>query len=852
MDPSPPSGPPAAAPRRGLDWVRFLQPALFVISAFAIVFLASLALELRGQLRSFQEEPVDNIHWNIAQLELAIVRFEVEAEKTAFLPAASLKELHVRFDLFYSQAQAVLHGRMFAQLGLADIMAPMNNRLQDFLTSATPMFDNDDTTLRAALPQLVISSGALRDDLRKMSEELINKHTALENKRRSDFANLLQMVGWASSALQLLLILLLVFALRLNRQNRRASSRLAATVNTSLDAIIVTDRLGRIKDYNAAAVSIFGYSHAEAVGALLADLIIPKHHRAAHNKAMERMNRTGEMHRVNSGRFRMTARRKSGEEFPIEMSLASTEDGGNTLFISYLRDISDRVASEQAVIAERDKAMAAEQAKTHFMAVMSHEMRTPLNGVLASLEIASRETVDAKQARFLDLARSSSQQLLRHVNEVLDIAKIDAGRTELTEDDFDLATMVDTLVSALAPMAAQKQTVIAVEALSEVPPLHGDSFRLGQILQNFLSNAIKFTDEGKISIEFELAEQTAETVIVELRVSDTGMGIAEADQERVFEDFVMLDPTYGRSSGGTGLGLAISRRLAEAMGGEIGVESDLGQGSCFWLRIPFRRGAVPQEAHDEATAPKPNTSLDILVVEDNATNRIVLEEMLLHLGHRVTLAADGGEGMVLAQARRFDVILMDVSMPIMDGLTATEMIRYDGLSKTSRIIGVTAHSMPEDQQRFKAAGMDDYLTKPISKANLSRAIAGQPEHAAPKPVSKIVLDAERLAELQAAMGTAGLQRVITRALQDLPAIWQRLQDSAAEAQLSNMLAASHEAAGSCAMIGATDMRQTMAQIEELCRDGDLPRATAILSGSADLWRITEEQLRLHLLQPASG
>jgi CheY-like chemotaxis protein len=261
---------------------------------------------------------------------------------------------------------------------------------------------------------------------------------------------------------------------------------------------------------------------------------------------------------------------------------------------------------------------------------------------------------------------------------------------------------------------------------------------------------------------------------------------------------------------------------------------------------------VPQEAHDEATAPKPNTSLDILVVEDNATNRIVLEEMLLHLGHRVTLAADGGEGMVLAQARRFDVILMDVSMPIMDGLTATEMIRYDGLSKTSRIIGVTAHSMPEDQQRFKAAGMDDYLTKPISKANLSRAIAGQPEHAAPKPVSKIVLDAERIAELQAAMGTAGLQRVITRALQDLPAIWQRLQDSAAEAQLSNMLAASHEAAGSCAMIGATDLRHNTAQIEELCRDGDLPRATAILSGSADLWRITEEQLRLHLLQPASG
>lgn len=848
---------PAASPHRfgagASRWLRLLRPALLVLSTVAIFFVAMQAMELRSQLQTFREEPVDNIHWNVTQLELDIFHFEAEAEQMVLQPTASLKDLRVRFDLFYSRAQSVLHGRMFLQLGLSDIVAPMNQRLQTFLDTTTVMIDSDDTALRQDLPQLLQHSTALREDLRTMSIELIDKYAALADKRRADFTNLLQKIGWASAALLAVLILLLALVLRLNRQaeanmrqTRRVSSRLAATVDTSLDAIIVADHEGRISDFNSAAVSIFGYSRAEAIGATLADLIIPPHHRDAHANGMDRMLRTGEMCLVNSGRFRITAIRKSGEEFPIEMSLASSEDGDDTLFISYLRDISHSVAGEQAVIAARDKAMAAEQAKTAFMAVMSHEMRTPLNGVMAALEIASRKTVDAKQARFLDIARSSSLQLLRHANEVLDISKIDAGRLALTEEDFDVATLVDTLIGALAQVAAQKNTTISVKALSDLPLLHGDPFRLGQIIQNFLSNAIKFTDEGKIMIEFEVAEQSPQSITLELRVSDTGVGIAEADQERVFEDFVMLDPSYGRSSGGTGLGLAISRRLALAMGGNIGVESDLGQGSCFWLRIPFRLGTARQTALASHIASDPSHRLDILVVEDNATNRIVLEEMLLQLGHRVTLAVDGGEGMVLARAHCFDVILMDVSMPIMDGLTATEMIRYEGLSRTTRIIAVTAHSMPEDRGRFKAAGMDDYLTKPISEADLIRTLARcQPDGVA-AGTGKAVLDADRLTEISAAMGVPGLQRAISRTLQDLPVIHLRMQTAAVDGHTTVLQDAAHEAAGACAMIGATGLGQRLALVEDLCRHGDLPGATAMLSGCTDLWHSTEDQLRRHL------
>ncbi len=826
-------------------WARALRPALLIVAGLAFAALWAMALQLRTELRTFQEEPMDNIHWTITQLEVDIVRLESQVQVQILDPGADMKELRLRYDLFYSRAQAVLQGKMFAQLGLTDIIGPLNQRLQGFLNSTTPLIDSDDASLRQNLPAMLPDVAALRDDLRSKSVDLIDKYAALADTRRAAFADLLQQVAWASAVLLAVLVLLLVLVLWLNRQaarnirvTRRVSARLAATVDTSLDAIIVAGRDGHIIDFNSAAERTFGFSRAEAIGVSLADLIVPPQHRDAHIAGLTRMNRTGEMRLSNSGRFRITALHKDGREFPIEMSLASTEEAGDTLFISYLRDISHRVAAEEAVISARDKALAAEQAKINFMAVMSHEMRTPLNGVMAALEIASRETVDAKQARFLELARSSARQLLRHANEVLDISKIDAGRLELTDENFDLAELIDTLVGTLMHVAAQNNTTISVSALSEIPLLHGDPFRLGQIVQNFLSNAIKFTTGGKITIEYEIQSETANQVVIELRVSDTGIGIAEADQERVFEDFVMIDPSYGRSSGGTGLGLAISQRLATAMGGEIGVESDLGQGSCFWVSVPFRRAVLTPSEPTDAKPGLAGTSKDILVVEDNATNRIVLDEMLRHLGHRVTLATDGGDGMSKARDHAFDVILMDISMPIMDGVTATEMIRWEGASKFSRIFAITAHSMPEDRDRFTAAGMDGYLTKPISEADLSRALSDDPELIAPVVADKGIVDLDRIADLRLAMGEAGVRRVLDQFLRDLPGVRERLDVAAADQQLAALMQAAHDGAGACAMVGAATLGHRLAAIEQACRQTELAAACQILADTAPLWQPT--------------
>lgn len=832
---------------------RALQPAIMVFAAASVAVVLMLGVRLRSELRSFQEEPMGNVNRNVTQLELDAVRFEAEAELALYKPGATLVELRKRFDLFYSRAQSAIKGRMFNVLGLEEAVKPMNRRLEAFLETTTPIIDSDDETLRESLPEIISSALTLRDDLREMSVHLVEKYAAEADRSRAEFARLVRQIAWASGIVLIALILMNALVLWLNRlaegralQVARSSSRLGATVDTSLDPIIVVGEDGKVIDFNKAATQQFGYTAEEALEQKVSDLIIPPALRPAHEFGMARMRRNGSFRVVNSGRFQMTGMRRGGEEFPIELSIASHMTDEGMIFISFLRDISDRLATEKALLTARDEALAAEKAKTNFMAVMSHEMRTPLNGVMAALEIAIGMAGEEKQKRFLELAQSSAQQLLRHANEVLDISKVDAGKLQLSLEDFDLGELVLNFVATLGQLAAERGTVLTLDTLSKLPRLRGDPFRIGQIVQNFLSNAIKFTDDGKIFIEIEEQERVGDTIIVEIRVTDTGIGIAEADQERVFDDFVMVDPSYGRTGGGTGLGLAISRRLAHAMGGDVGVESELGEGSCFWVRLPLAIAAEQGQTRALASGKDARDGqLDVLVVEDNATNRIVLEEMLLQLGHKVTLAEDGGKGMEAARAHRFDVILMDISMPLMDGLTATSLIRIEGQSRHSRVVAVTAHSMPADLERFREAGMDGCLTKPISLADLRVALVGSTaKPAAGAKDTSHVLDMARLKDLREGLGAAGLSRMIHRYRSDFAALQGRLIAASSKTDdLKPLMAACHEGAGASAMVGAHALHAHFAHAENLCRNGEYFEAAGLVTArTAALWSETEAAL----------
>nr|WP_227754485.1 ATP-binding protein [Stagnihabitans tardus] len=817
------------------------------MSAMAFVAIVVLVVQLRGELKRLQEEPIDSLHWNVTQMELDVVRFEAAARLALAVPGSDLGDLKMRFDLFYNRAATVMQGSMFARLGLSDAVTPLKTQMRAFMDETAALIDGDEVSLRAGLPQVVEQVGALRQDLRATAIQVIDVNAAMEDARRASLSGMLQRLAIASVTLVLLLLGLLGLVVTLNRQaGRRArevqriTSRLAATVGTSLDGVIVAGMDGRVVDFNAAAETIFGYARAEAVGQPLSSLIIPPQHRAAHEAGMERMKTTGIRHVVDAGRIKITAMRRNGEEFPVELSIASNDSPEGMIFIAYLRDISQARAAEAALVAARDEAQAAERTKTSFIAVMSHEMRTPLNGVIGALEVLGRGRLEPRQERFLTLARNSARQLLRHVNDVLDISRVDAGASGVLDDRFDLPALVATLVDPLRPQAAQKGLGIEVEMLGSFPPLMGDPFRIGQILQNFVSNAIKFTDQGSITVEAEVLPVSPDQVELELRVTDTGIGIAETDQERIFEDFVMVDPSFGRSVGGTGLGLAISRRLASAMSGEVGVESEPGQGSCFWLRLPLRKAEARDTAPQAGQADLPVTpALDVLVVEDNETNRIVLEDMLTHLGHRVTLAVDGGEGVEKARAKRFDLILMDLSMPLMDGWTAATVIRMGGASRASRILAVTAHVRPDAMDRFAESGMDGWLAKPLSTRSLAEALAqGADPAPGAAPASDDLLDRERLEDLRQITDGGGFGRLLETFRVHVEKTLAAVEGGVETDPFDTMAALLHASVGAAAVVGAKRLCEEFARAEAAAVAADRPALLAACKTLPATWAAT--------------
>lgn len=859
---------PPPGPSRLARLARRLRPLVLVLLAVALAAVATLGLRIQTALSDLQEVPSDNLHWNLTQLELDLTRFIHAAELAQQAPAGALDPLRRRYDLFYSRAQNAIAGRGFARSGMQDLAGPLGNLLAGYLARTTPLIDGDPARLRAALPALAREAEALRADLRGRSIAMIERLADLSDARREALRSLVHRAAVISGVSFVVLGLVLALAIWLNHEARRdqarsarMAERLAATVNSALDAIIVADDHGRILEYNPSAAAIFGHSRAQALGQPLGQLIVPAAHRAAHEAGMAAMRQTGALRLTGSGRFETVALHQDGHEFPVELSIAAANGDRGRIFIAYLRDISARRAAETALRDARDAALAAGRAKTEFLAVMSHEMRTPLNGVLAALEIADRLAEPARLRHFLGLARGSARQLLRHAEDVLDIARAEAGGLQITHQAYDPAQVVQDLVAELRPLAREKGLTLALHPLGTVPQVTGDPFRLVQIVQNFLSNAIKFTERGGITVEYEMQQDPGGPPMIELRVTDTGPGIAEADQARIFDDFVMLDPSFRRQGGGAGLGLGIARRLAQAMGGEIGVESEPGAGSCFWLRLPADpvtgappAPAAPPLAAVPAAAPAPAPQ-EVLVVEDNATNRAVLEEMLRHQGHGVTLAADGAQGVAAAAARRFDIILMDISMPGIDGLAATALIRQGGLSAGARIIAVTAHSLPEDLARFRAAGMDGTLVKPISAATLAQAItqagAGAPPPAAPD--DDLLLDQAQIADLRALMGPAEAARLAQRFVDEAAGMVAALAaDATALPHVTPLLARCHELAGAAGMIGAAALNRLCAAAELACRQGDADAAQALLARDlAPVWQATAAGLALALPAPAT-
>ncbi|MGE5472357.1 MAG: response regulator [Bacteroidota bacterium] len=521
------------------------------------------------------------------------------------------------------------------------------------------------------------------------------------------------------------------------RQLADNEARLRTIIEAEPECIKIVDRAGSLQMMNPAGLAMIeADSLQQALGRPVADLVAPECRDAfvaMHQRVIAGAPQTLEFEVIG-----LKGGRRWLESHAVPMAL-----GDDIVHLAVTRDITERKRSEvelerhrqhlEELVAERTNdlclakqaAEAASVAKSTFLANMSHEIRTPLNAITGMAHLVRRSGVTAQQDERLDKIDLASRHLLEIINAILDLSKIEAGKLTLEETGVSLGAIMGNVISMLCDRARAKNLLLVVDCAAQHHQLLGDSTRLQQALLNYASNAIKFTDQGKVTLRSRIADDDADSVLVRFEVEDTGIGIGAEQAGRLFASFEQADNSITRQYGGTGLGLAITRKLAKLMGGDAGVVSTPGVGSVFWFTARLRKGGAVTPAEFQPPADGAESMLRrdhggarILLVEDEALNREVVLEFLQQVWPQVDVAENGVVAAELAGRNAYDLILMDMQMPQLDGIGATRRIRAQPAGRTVPIVAVTANAFAEDRARCLEAGMNDFIAKPVSPETL--------------------------------------------------------------------------------------------------------------------------------------
>ncbi len=656
---------------------------------------------------------------------------------------------------------------------------------------------------------------------------------------------------------------------------RESELRTRLTIDTALDAVVTMNARGLVSDWNAQAEATFGWKREEALGKPLADLVIPPQHREAHARGLERFLVTGEGPVLNR-RFEITALHREGREFPIELSITPVRIQGEWTFSAFLRDITERKRVEERtlnlnreleqrvvqrtteLVAAREAADAANRAKSTFLATMSHEIRTPMNGMFGMLELLGLTRLDAEQRATLAIVRESGQSLLRIIDDILDFSKIEAGKLRVLPEVASIKDAIGRVKNMYSSNASSRGLLLKHSTDPQISPaLMFDPLRLCQILNNFVSNALKFTAQGSIEIKAELVARANGEDRVRFMVTDTGIGISAENQQQLFQPFTQGEGEAARRAGGTGLGLTICRRLAEMMGGSVELVSELGKGTTMILTL-----SLPIANPEELTKNSPIQIQDstraihmarrdaptvaqaeaegtlVLLVDDHPINRMLLMRQVHALGYAAESAENGVEALAKWRSHRFGMVITDCNMPEMNGYELVRSIReFESSTKGKRtpVIACTANALSGEADICLAAGMDDYLVKPVELSQLGSKLnqwlpipdvaviaEASPGTSGTDMVATVVaIPIDRSVVAGFSGGDASTERHIftefRRANDEDAAL---LEQAVAAIDISRVIHGVHRMLGASRMVGALDFARVCERIEHASRASD--------------------------------